>query len=91
MSKSEKFKTQAWVVAVSMGYGHQRTAYPLRELAPQAKIIYANDYEGIPESDKNIWQSSRRFYEFMSNFRKIPLIGPFSFYIFKGLPLISLT
>jgi len=82
MSKSEKFKTQAWVVAVSMGYGHQRTAYPLRELAPQAKIIYANDYEGIPESDKNIWQSSRRFYEFMSNFRKIPLIGPFSFYIF---------
>jgi len=73
---------KAWVVAVSMGYGHQRTAYPLRNLAPAGKIVNANNYENIPPKDKKIWEGSRKFYEFISNFRRIPLIGPFSFYIF---------
>lgn len=40
-------KAKAWVVDVNMGYGHQRTAYPLRKLAPRGKVIHANDYHGI--------------------------------------------
>ena len=44
----------AWVVDVNMGYGHQRTAFPLRELAPDKKIINANDYFDISEKDKII-------------------------------------
>ncbi|MDP2910240.1 MAG: hypothetical protein Q8N58_00410 [bacterium] len=66
---------KAWVVTVNMGYGHQRTAYPLKKLAFNEEIIIANDYEGISESDKKLWESSRRFYEFISRFKRVPLIG----------------
>lgn len=73
---------KAWVVTVNMGYGHQRTAYPLKKLAFGEKIINANSYEGIPEKDKRIWESTRGFYEFISKFKRIPLIGNIAFSIF---------
>ena len=71
-----------WVVAVNMGYGHQRTAYPLKRFAARGNIINANDYCGITEKDKNIWDSTRGFYEFISRFKKIPLIGDIAFRIY---------
>lgn len=66
---------KAWIIDVNMGYGHQRTAYPLRYLAPDEKIISANDYEDIPLKDKKIWQSNQKFYEFISRFKRMPIIG----------------
>lgn len=81
-NKSKNFKGGAWVVDVNMGYGHQRTAYPLKDLAPYGKIINANDYKGIPKKDRQIWENSRKFYEFISNFRRTPLIGKFAFSLF---------
>lgn len=70
---------RAWVIAVDMGYGHQRTAYPLRDLSPDGKVINANNYEGIPAKDKTIWETSRKFYEFISNFKRVPVIGDIAF------------
>lgn len=70
---------KALIISVNMGYGHQRTAEPLHELG---EIINANDYEGIPEKDKTIWQSMRRSYEFISRFSRIPLIGKATFSIY---------
>ena len=70
---------KVWVISVNMGYGHQRTAEPLRDLG---KIINANDYEGIPKKDKTIWQSMQQFYEFISRFSRIPLIGKAVFSIY---------
>ena len=78
-------KNKAWVVTVNMGYGHQRTAYPLRRFAIDNKIINANDYDGIPEDDKKTWESSRRFYETISRFKKVPIIGEFAFYLYNKL------
>ncbi len=75
-------ENKIWVVAVNMGYGHQRTAYPLKDLAPEQKVINANSYEGIPEKDKKIWESSRKFYEFISRFRRFPLVGEKAFSFF---------
>jgi len=74
---------KAWVVAVSMGYGHQRTAFPLRDLAPEGKIINANDYQGIPKKDRLVWEGTRRIYEFISIFKRTFLIGEFIFFIFN--------
>jgi len=76
-----------------MGYGHQRTAYPLKDLAPHQgwwgkKIINANDYPGIPEKDKTIWELMRRSYEFISRFSRIPLIGKATFSIYDQLQKI---
>ncbi len=69
----------AWVVAVDMGYGHQRAAYPLRHLSPTGKVVIANNYEGIPRSDFRLWDSSRRFYELASRLTNIPVLGRFIF------------
>lgn len=73
---------KVWVISVNMGYGHQRTAYPLRNLTFEGKIINANDYQGIPEKDKAFWESMRRYYEALSRFSRIPLIGKATFSIY---------
>ena len=75
--------SKAWVVAVNMGYGHQRTAFPLRDLAPEGKIINANDYQDIPHKDKLAWEGTRKIYEFISTFKRVFLIGEFVFFIFN--------
>lgn len=72
-------KPKAWVIAADMGYGHQRTAYPLRDLAPEQKVINANHYGGIPKKDRRFWQSTRKIYECISRFKKIPILGTFVF------------
>lgn len=76
-----KDKKKAWVIAANMGYGHQRTAYPLSEIAFGDKIIHANSYEGIPERDKNFWERTRLSYEFVSRFKRIPFFGDLVFSI----------
>jgi len=74
-------KQKAWIISVNMGYGHQRTAFALRDLALGGRFINANDYDGIPKSDRNIWESMRKTYEFISSFKRVPLIGNFIFSI----------
>jgi len=70
------------LVSVNMGYGHQRAAYPLKNLAIEEKIVNANDYPGIPERDREIWETTRKGYELISKFKKIPLVGELGFFIF---------
>ena len=73
---------KAWVISVNMGYGHQRTSYPLRDLAFEGKVINANDYVGIAKNDRRVWEGTRKGYEFISNFYRTPLIGKAVFAIF---------
>ncbi|MBU3918477.1 hypothetical protein KKC63_01020 [Patescibacteria group bacterium] len=75
-------KAKAWIIDANMGYGHQRASYPLRGLAPNKKVIHANDYPDIPKKAKKMWESSRGFYEFISRFKRIPLVGRLAFKIF---------
>ncbi|OGH94657.1 MAG: hypothetical protein A2538_04475 [Candidatus Magasanikbacteria bacterium RIFOXYD2_FULL_41_14] len=86
MSQKDK---KAWVVTVDMGYGHQRAAYPLRHLAPDGKILVANNYPGIPESDRKIWRESRKWYEFFSRLTNVPLIGGYLFSLFDKFQAIA--
>jgi hypothetical protein len=73
---------KAWVVAVEMGYGHERAAFPLRELAYKGKIINASNYPGMPKEDRKIWKESKKFYEFMSRFKRVPFVGKTVFNIY---------
>jgi hypothetical protein len=82
-----KIKSKAWVVTVDMGYGHQRAAYPLNYFA-QGGIISANNYSGIPKRDREIWHKTRIFYEFISRFKKVPLIGAKAFELYDKLQSI---
>ncbi len=90
MENKNNFNTneKAWIIAVDMGYGHQRTAYPLRDLAFGKKIINANNYEGIPNKDREIWGITKSFFEFISRFRRMPFIGDKIFLFFDNFQKI---
>ncbi len=78
----QKKYSKAWVLAVDMGYGHQRAAFALSRFAAGNKVLSANHYPGIPESDKKVWDMSRRLYEIISRFKKVPVLGDIVFGIF---------
>ena len=86
--RNRRFSNGAWIISVNMGYGHQRTAFPLRDLAPEGKVICANDYPGMPVRDRRIWETTRKIYESISRIKKIPLIGEFIFFIFDRIQKI---
>lgn len=87
-TKNHAKKNQAWIVAVDMGYGHQRAAYPLRDMDHQ-EVINANNYQGIPEKDKKIWQQSRGVYEAFTRFKSFPLIGELVWNLFDKFQSID--
>ena len=59
----------AHIVAVDMGYGHERPAYSLKHLARDGEgVIVANNYRGIPWKDRFLWESSRTLYETLSEY-----------------------
>lgn len=86
--ENKKGKNKASVIAVDMGYGHQRTAYPLRDIALNGEIINANNYYGIVKKDKDFWQNTKSSYEFISRFRRVPIIGLAIFLFFDSFQRI---
>ncbi|MFA6094464.1 MAG: hypothetical protein WC757_01075 [Candidatus Paceibacterota bacterium] len=76
-----------YVVAVDMGYGHQRAGFPLLSIAttpPQwnikePMIIAANNYPGIAQSDKIIWDTMEKRYNWFSKMTSFPLVGKIIF------------
>jgi hypothetical protein len=66
---------QAWVVAVDMGYGHQRAAYPFRDIAVE-RIFTANNDTCVAPEERRLWEKFQGFYEGVSRAREIPLVGP---------------
>lgn len=83
MNTEQKQFTEAYIVTVDMGYGHQRAVFPLKDIAAcpvgwdhgRGRIITANNYAGIPKKDRSMWEGSRKLYETISRFKKVPLIG----------------
>jgi len=79
---------KAWVISVNMGYGHERAAYGLRDLA-YGEIITANDYPGIPAKDKKLWRESRSLYEAVSRLKPIPILGDMVFEVMDAMQRIA--
>ncbi|PIR66503.1 MAG: hypothetical protein COU51_03085 [Parcubacteria group bacterium CG10_big_fil_rev_8_21_14_0_10_36_14] len=85
MTKASEFKKKdkrykkAWIISVNMGYGHERAAYALRDIAAGGDYIIANSYKGIPKEEKKSWQESRKLYEAVSCLKPIPIIGDIAF------------
>lgn len=75
---------KAWVVTVDMGYGHQRAAYPLHDMA-YGGVIVMNDYKGMPEEERKLWVQSREGYEFVSRLKAKSFIGRMAFDIFDKI------
>ena len=80
--------TRAHIISVDMGYGHQRAAYPLKDLVPD-RIITANNDPIVPDSDKVLWERARMFYETVSRLKEMPFVGRLTFDIYDKLQHIS--
>ncbi|MFH1621431.1 MAG: hypothetical protein ABIB04_05120 [Patescibacteria group bacterium] len=87
MLEQKHHQKKAYVVSVNMGYGHERAAYGLRDLAEEG-IITANAYPGIPLKDKRLWSDSRKLYEAISRLKPIPYIGDMIFEIMDKMQRI---
>ncbi len=75
---NNKLEKKIHLIAVDMGYGHQRAAYPLIPLSYNG-IVTANNYEGIDLQEKKSWEGNKRGYEFISYFKKLPIVGDLVF------------
>lgn len=80
---------KAWVVTVDMGYGHQRATDPLRHIA-HGGVLIANTYHGIPARDRSTWVNSQKFYEAVSRFKQVPIIGEKVFELYDRFQQIEL-
>lgn len=65
---------KAWVVTVDMGYGHQRAAYPLKDIAYD-RIVTANSDKLVSKDEKKRWRQFQGFYEAVSRIKSLPIIG----------------
>jgi len=70
------------VIAVDMGYGHERPANALKDISHKGEIWVANNYKGIPKKDKEMWTQGREIYEAISRLKPIPILGH---YIFEAM------
>lgn len=77
------------LVAVDLGYGHQRAAFPLRFLDRKGEMTLANNYKGMPVKDKQIWNQGKKPYEFISRAKHIPWLGDMLFWGMDQMQKIS--
>ena len=78
MSLTPMPNQKAWVVAADMGLGHQRAAYPLKDLC-EGPIITAGAIEYSTLKENKLWKRMRQIYEGISRVNHIPVIGGFLF------------
>jgi hypothetical protein len=81
-------KKLAWVISVDMGYGHQRAAYPFKDIAYQG-IITANSSKILTKKEKKTWRRMQAFYEGISRFKSFPIIGKHLWNLYDKLQAIS--
>lgn len=76
------------VISTDMGYGHQRAAYPFMDSAYHG-IITANHYQGISHWEQKAWSRGRRWYELISRFKNLPILGEAAFAVMDYMQRIK--
>lgn len=71
-----------------MGYGHQRAAYPLSDIARE-RIITANSEKVADPRELARWDRIQGFYEGMSRLSGVPFIGPYLWAAYDQLQQIA--
>jgi hypothetical protein len=65
---------RAWVASANMGLGHQRAAYPLRDVA-EGGLMTLGKADSTTPAEQKLWERLRKSYEFLSRTKSWPLIG----------------
>jgi hypothetical protein len=71
-----------------MGYGHQRAAYPFRDIAYEG-IITANTGAMVDRAERKRWMILQSLYEGVSRVNKVPVIGPWLWRTYDRFQAIS--
>jgi hypothetical protein len=71
-----------------MGYGHQRAAYPFRDIAYEG-IITANTGAMVDPGERKRWMILQSLYEGVSRINKVPVIGPWLWRTYDRFQAIS--
>jgi len=79
---------KAWILSVDMGYGHQRAAYPLRDIAEEGIITSNTDYVDS-KRERMLWKVTQSGYEGVSRIKSVPFIGQKIFEIYDHLQEIG--
>ncbi|MBU0615600.1 MAG: hypothetical protein KJ601_05905 [Nanoarchaeota archaeon] len=79
---------KAWIVTVDMGYGHQRAAYPFKDIAYE-RIVTANSDNIVTKKERKQWLKFQRSYERISRFKSFPLLGPIVWKTYDRFQAIS--
>jgi hypothetical protein len=77
-------RLRAWVVTADMGFGHQRAAHPLREIA-EGGILTAGSPETTDPDEARFWDRMLWSYGALSRVRGIPLVGGAMFSVLDSL------
>lgn len=67
-------QARAWIVTADMGLGHQRAAWPLRDVA-NGGIMTLGRADNTPPAEHKLWDRLRKSYEFLSRTKSWPVIG----------------
>jgi len=86
--KSTSLEKKAWVIAVDMGYGHARAAYPLQDIAKE-RIITANNDKIVSKEEQKLWKESQNSYEWFSRISELPIIGKYIWKFFDTFQSIE--
>jgi hypothetical protein len=81
-------KKRAWVLTVDMGYGHQRAAYPLKDIA-YGRVISANNDDLVSAEEQKRWKKTQDLYEGVSRMKDVPILGAFTFGVYDQFQKIS--
>jgi len=84
----KSLKGKAWIIAADMGYGHQRAAYPLKDIAYE-RIINANSDKSISPWEQRVWRRARGLYEWVSRTNAVPIFGKLLFNLYDQLQKIE--
>lgn len=64
----------AWIIAADMGLGHQRAAYPLKDIGG-GQTITAGSAECASKEETKLWSRMRGLYEGISRISNLPIVG----------------
>ncbi len=81
-------KLRAWVISIDMGYGHQRAAYPLKDIVFE-RVLTANKDKMVSDKERNLWEETRNFYETISRIKEVPILGDPIFRLYDKIQSIS--
>ena len=81
-------KHKAWIISADMGYGHQRAAYPLKDIAYE-RIINSNSDKIVTPHERIKWLRFRVIYEGLSRMWAFPVIGELLWKLYDSLQSIS--